>query len=794
MLKHYFKITYRNIKKHKASFLINIAGLSAGLACALLIFLWVNDELQFDKFHVNGERIYQVMETNKVENKILVHEETQGPLAASMKKDLPEVEKAVPVFSLSQQGLYFTLKNGDKSLKGAGIFAGNDLFSVFTYPLVEGNKTKALNEYNSIVISQKLADNFFGSAVNAMGKIIDWDITGMKKQSVVTGVFANMPNNSSMQFDFALNYDVLINELWTNGQTWTNEGPTTYLLLKPNTSIAAFDSKIKEYLKNYDKGTLFTLFTRKYTDAYLYGTYENGVQAGGRIEYVRLFTVIAIFILLIACINFMNLSTARASQRLKEVGIKKVVGSSRKALAFQFISEAVLLVSLSFAIAVVIVMLCLPAFNQLTGKELDIPFNMQFVLPALAVIIITGLIAGSYPALYLSGFNPVKVLKGRPKNSVGELLARKGLVVFQFTISLVLIVSVVVMYRQMQYIQNKNLGYNRDNIIYFDKQGTVAEHTETFIDEMKKIPGIVNVSSINQSVVKSGPANASTYGIDWPGKSKDAEVNFTVRGVDYNMLETLGIQIKEGRSFSAAYGGDSSKLIINETAAAVMGLAKPVGTKVKMWDQDMEIAGVVKDFNIASLHEKIQPMVFYYNPSRTFTIMAKIQAGHEKAVISQLQQLYKNFNPGYPFEYHFLDEFYQAQYASELIVSSLSKYFAALAILISCLGLFGLAIFNAETKTKEIGIRKVLGASVSGIMLLLTKDFFKLIFIAVCIAFPVAWWAMHNWLGGYAYKVNMGADVFVISFFTIVLFTLVTVSYQAVKAALMNPAKSLRTE
>jgi len=794
MLKHNLLITIRNLKRHKGSFFINLIGLSTGLACAILIFLWVNDELHFDKFHEKDSQLYQVMELSEENNDKIVHEHTQGLLADAMAKDLPEVESSVPVMNLASEGFYFTVKNQDKAVKAAGMFAGSNFFDQFSFKLKAGNPKQVLAARDNMVISEDLAAKFFGSSAAAMGKTIDYEVGGMfKKQGIVTGVFEKLPAANSMKFDFVLTHELLINEAWKNGQSWNNEGPQTYVVLKQGTDIAKFNAKIKDFVKRYRSDTQFSLFVRPYSSAYLYGKYENGKQSGGRIAYVKLFAVVGLFIVLIACINFMNLATAKASRRLKEVGIKKAVGSSRGALVFQFLSEAVLMSFLSLIAAYILVILFLPVFNEITGKQLSVTISSSLFFSFLGIALFTGILSGSYPAFYLSKFNPVTVLKGKVKNSVGELLARKGLVVFQFMVSLVLIVAVAVVYQQLDYIQSKNLGYSKDNVIQFDKEGMVAQNTNGFLAELKKLPGIVNASAISQSTVQTGN-NGSTYGIEWPGKSPKDLTNFVVRNVDYDLMETLGIQAKQGRTFSEKFGADSSKLIFNETAIQLMGLKTPVGTKVKMWGQDMEIIGVVKDFHIASLYEPIAPMVFRYEPSRTSMIMAKIAAGKESEALGRLENFYKSYNPGYVLDYKFLDNAYQAQYVSEQRVSTLSKYFAGLAILISCLGLFGLAAFNAETRTKEIGIRKVLGASAANLMYLLSKDFLKLVMIAVLIAFPLAWWAMNSWLNGFAYKIHIGAAVFIMAFAVIVLLTFITVSFQAIKAAVANPVKSLRTE
>lgn len=794
MLKHYFLIVTRNLKRHKGSFSINLIGLSTGLACALLIYLWVDDETRFDKFHTRDKQLYQVMELSTENNTNIVHEHTQGLLADAMATNLPEVELAVSVMNLAKEGFYFNVKTPGKTLKASGIFAGNRFFDLFSFTLVQGNSNQVLADRNGMVISEDLANRFFGTTAKAMGNTLEFEVAGMiNKQARVTGVFKNPPANSSLKFDFVLTHDLLINEVWRNGQSWNNEGPQTYLAIKKGTDIPQFNSKIKDFIKRYDAETQFSLFVRPYSSAYLYGTYENGKPAGGRIAYVKLFSIVALFILLIACINFMNLSTAKASRRLKEVGIKKAVGSSRQALIFQFLTEAVFMSLLSLFLAVILVGMFLPAFNTLTGKQLSVQAGPRLVLMLLGATIITGLLAGSYPAFYLSKFNPVAVLKGKIKNSTGELLARKGLVVFQFVVSLVLIISVMVVHRQMKYIQSKNLGYDKDNVIQFDKEGIVSNNTEAFLMELKKIQGVVNASAISQSTVQSG-SNSTTYGIEWAGKSEKDLTNFVVRNVDYNMIETLGIQVVEGRSFSRQYGSDSAKLLFNETAIRTMGLKNPVGTKVRMWNTDMEIAGVVKDFHISSLHERIEPMVFRYDPQRTTMFMAKIERGKERETIKRVEEFYGKYNPGYSLNYTFLDNAYQAQYVSEQRVSSLSKYFAGLAILISCLGLFGLAAFNAEMRVKEMGIRKVLGASAGSIMYLLSKDFFKLVLIAMLVAFPLAWWAMNSWLNRFVYKVNISIAVFLAAFGAIVLLTVITVGFQAIKAALSNPVKSLRTE
>jgi ABC-type antimicrobial peptide transport system permease subunit len=793
MFRHNMLIAYRNIIRHKGSFFINLTGLSTALACTFLIYLWVTDEINFDKFHKNDSQLYQIIERSTENGNVIVHEGTQGPLAEAMERDLPEVISATPVMSLEKNSMKIPMRFNDKAVITSGVFAGSDFFNIFSFPLSIGNQKSVLAEKEGVVLSEKLAISLFGSPEQSIGKSIAWEIMGKQQTSKVTGVFAPLPNNNSMHFDFVASWDLLYYDLFPNFQKWWNTGPDTYLLLKKGTDIASFNIKIEKFINKYLGDNDFTLSVRPYSSAYLYGNYENGVQSGGRIEYVQLFSVVALFILIIACINFMNLSTAKASRRLKEVGIKKAIGSTRKALVLQFLSEAMIMALLSMFTAIFIVMLVLPSFNDITGKHLAINFDPQIIALTLLITFITGIFAGSYPAFYMSALEVVSVFRRNIRKSIPEMLARKGLVVFQFMLSLVLIVGVMVIVKQVNYVQQKNIGYDKSNIIHFNKEGKLNENAESFTAELKNIPGVVNVSSVQQNLMQKGNGS-STYGINWPGKAPDAKIDFAIRSVDYDLVETLGMHVAQGRSFSKAYGAEDKGLIFNETAIKLMGLKDPIGTKVILWEEEKTIIGVVKDFHISSLHEPISPVVLKFEPGKTSTFMVKIAPGKERETIARIEQLYKKFNPGFVFEYKFLDEVYQAQYIAEQRVSVISKYFAALAIIISCLGLFGLAAFNAEVRTKEIGIRKVLGASITNVMVMLSKDFVLLIVIAMMIAFPLAWIAMNAWLDGFAYRVDIGSDVFIIAAVALVLLTLLTVSYQSLKAALMNPVKSLRTE
>lgn len=793
MFRYNLLIAFRNMLRHKGSFFINLTGLSTGLACTFLIYLWVTDELQFDKFHKNDGQLYQVLEKSTENASVIIHDGTQGPLAEAMKKDLPEVISAVPVMSLEKHGMKISLRIDDKVVKTSGIFTRSSFFEMFSFPTLVGNPENILPNKESIVLSESLAISLFGSADNAIGKNVSWEILGKKQTSNVTGVFAPLPQNNSLNFDFVANWDVLYLDLFQNFQRWSNTGPETYLLLKKETNIAQFNSKIEKLINKYEKDNEFTLFVRPYSSAYLYGKYENGLQSGGRIEYVKLFSIVAIFILVIACINFMNLSTAKASRRLKEVGIKKAIGSTKTALIVQFLSEALFIVFLSMIAAIVLVMLVMPAFNNITGKHLSMFIEPQTVGLALLITLVTGIFAGSYPAFYMSGLEVATLFKGKLKKSVPEMFARKGLVVFQFSLSLILIVGVMVIVKQVGFVQSQNIGYDKSNIIHFDKEGNLNESAESFLTELKKIPGVMNASSVQQNIMQKGNGS-STYGISWPGKSADAFIDIAVRAVNYDLVETLGIQMVDGRSFSKARSADDKGLIFNETAIKLMGLKNPVGTKVNMWGEERTIIGVLKDFHISSLHEMIAPVAFYFDAQKASTFMVKIAAGSDRETIGRVEDLYKKFNAGYLFEYKFLDALYQAQYIAEQRVSVISKYSAALAIIISCLGLFGLAAYNAAVRSKEISIRKILGASVGNVMGILSRDFVVLMIISMAIGFPLSWLAMNAWLDGFAYRVSIGADVFIVAGVFMIILALVTVSYQSLRAALTNPVKSLKAE
>lgn len=792
MFKKNIKIAWRNLIKDRQFTFLNLVGLSTGLACALLIWLWRADELNIDKYNQNDGQLFQVMQNIKQENGIETTEHTAGLLAKALAAEEPEVEYAttvVPASWFSGKGI---ISFGDSRIKAGGQFIGKDYFKIFSCNFLEGDKNKVLSDKKSIAISDELAMKLFHTTKNVIGKTLEWNQNEFNGSYLVTGVFEKVPSNASEKFDLLFNFDLFV-EKRPGMLSWGNSDPNTYVVLKKGTNIAQFNAGIKNFIAAKDKEFGRTLFIRRFSDKYLYGEYKDGVQSGGRIAYIQLFSIIAIFILIIACINFMNLSTAKASRRIKEVGIKKVVGARRSTIVLQYLGESVLMSFLSLFFSIGLIILLLPAFNTVTGKTLTLNFNGTLILSVISITLLTGIIAGSYPAFYISSFKPAAVLKGKLKTSIGELLVRKGLVVFQFSLSVVSIVAVLVFYRQIGYIQSKNLGYSRDNIIDFtfplEMDSVKLQAAGSFINELKNIPGVVNASSYYHNL---NGGHGEIDGFQWPGKDPAKNINFANLEVGYGFIETMGIKIKEGRNFS---NNENSfkEIVFNESAIKNMGLKDPIGKMVKFWDRERQIIGIAEDFNFESLYQTIKPCFFQVYPVMP-NVLVKIKAGTEKQTIGKIQQAYTSFNKGLSFDYRFLDEEYQALYISENRVAILSRYFAGLAILISCLGLFGLAAFTAQRRQKEIGIRKVVGATVSNVAFMLSKDFLKLVLIGVVIGFPVVWWIMSEWLNGFAYRISIGADVFLIAGISIMLITLLTISFQAIKAAVANPVKSLRTE
>jgi len=792
MIKNYLKTAWRNLRRNKAFSVINISGLALGLTCSLLIILWIQDEQSVDGFHKNGKLLYQVYERNYYDGKVEASYPTQGLLAEELKKLIPEIEYASGFEYASAPGTLSTFEANNKVNKMAGLYAGADFFSMFSYPLLQGTAQSALNSPGGLAISKKMAENFFGSAEKAIGQLIRFE---NKDELKVTAVFENIPTNSSQQFDFLRTWHDFVKENnWVHN--WGNTDPSTFVQLRRNADALKVESKIKDFIDRYrqkDNSFRAELAIQPYPEKYLHSSFKNGYVDGGRIEYVNLFMIVAVFILLIACINFMNLATAQSAKRAKEVGLRKVVGAARSSLVKQFIGEALLLTLFSVVLAIVLSATLLPAFNNLTGKQLSIPFTQPlFWLSIIALMIITGFVAGSYPALFLSSLNPAKVLKSGLKFGAGNIFLRKGLVVFQFTLSIILIVGMIVTYRQMNYIQAKNLGYDRDNLLYIPIEGELANKYTLFKQQASEIPGILDISKMRNSPTV---IEHHTGSISWPGKDPNLTVSFADGVVGYDFVKTMKLQLKEGRDFSKEFGTDSISYMLNETAVNKIGFINPIGETVTWGNHPGKIIGVLKDFHFSSMHQSIEPLILRLDENWSWgTILVRVKAGKTREVLAGIEKLCSAMNPKFPFTYQFSDSEFSKLYKSEAIVSRLSNCFAFLAIFISCLGLFGLATFTAVQRTKEIGVRKVLGASVPQIIAMLSGSFIKLIVISMFIAFPVAWYFMNKWLENFAYKVHLGWIIFFIAGSVAVMIALLTVSYQAIKAAIANPVKSLRTE
>ncbi len=782
---YYLKITFRNFLRHKVSSAINLIGLTTGLTCAFFIYLWVQDEFKINKFHEKDDRLFRVMEFQTYSNEVFATNSTPGILAENLKIDFPDIQYAATTTWISKA----LLAHETTYFRENGYHVGEDFFNIFSYPLLTGSPDQVLKDKTSICISRNVATKFFGSVEAAVGKTLRYEDD---RDFIVSGVFENINPKSTYIFDYVLPFeDYKDRNDWVT--RWGNNGPHTFVIIQEGADPAEVTKKIAGYVKSKDEEVeTVELFLKKYSEQYLYGGYTNGVPDGGRIEYVQLFSIIAIFIMVIACINFMNLSTARASKRAHEVGVRKAIGANRRTLVRQYIGEAVLIALFSMVLSVVIAAILLPQFNEITDKSISIEFTPQLIIISLVTVILTGVLAGSYPALYLTHFRPVQVLKGEIKSSIGEIWARKGLVVFQFTITIILIVGVIVIHKQTQYAYTKNLGYSQDNLVFFTQDGSITDRREAFFNELRKIPGVASAAGTSHSMISQ---NSNTFGLEWRGKVPDTRILFENFRVDYDFQKTMDFQMVQGRWFDKEFGADSSKIVLNEEAVRVMGFTpeEAIGENIRLWEEyDLEVIGVVKDFHFQSIHRQVDPA--FFRLGSTWLAAVRLEKGREVQAMDQVQEVYESFSPGFIFEYDFLDKNYQELYNSERRIGTLSSYFAGFAILISCLGLFGLASFTAERRIKEIGIRKVLGASVTNIVLMLSKDFTRLVTVSIVIAIPISWYLMREWLSNFAYKINLGVWLFVGAALVSLVIAWLTVSSQALRAANINPAKCLKDE
>jgi putative ABC transport system permease protein len=789
MIKNYLRIAFRNLWKHKGFSAINIAGLALGMSCSLLILLWVQDERGVDAFHENGKNLYYVYERNIIGKKTDTWYWTQGPLAEELKKEIPEIKAAT---AFSWPGMH-TFSVGDKVLKQDGFSAGADFFSMFSYKLLEGNATNALSTPNSMVISRKMAEEFFGSPAAALGKTIRYE---NKKDFSVNAVFEDLPSNVSNKFNFLISWSAYVeDEGWA--KRWEAVDPRTVIQLRSDADPILVENKIKLIPNKFEtelgKDNRIELGLQQFDQYYLHSDLKNGHPVGGRIEYVQLFSLVAIFILLIACTNFMNLTTARSTKRAKEIGVRKVMGALRTILIKQFIGEAILLTMIAMTGALLLTTLALPAFNHLTGKEIVIPFNQTgFWLSISLLILITGIFSGSYPAFFLSAFNPIQSLKGPLKTGTRSVWFRKGLVVFQFVLSIVLIISTIIISRQIHYVQTANIGYNRENLVYIPIEGTLPDKLSVFHNEAIKLPGVLGISYLSDNPTEM---NNGTLTIGWTGKDPNEHIRFIHEAIGPDFMKTMKLQFVAGKDFPADGSYDSSACIINETALHLTGYKDPIGKTIFDGNFKYHIVGVVNDFHFKSLHEPIEPLMLAMGKNQWYsTILIRTGAGQTKTAVEGLKGLCKELNPAFPFSYKFSDEEYTKLYKSDEIVGNLSVIFAVLAIFISCLGLLGLSIFTASQRLKEIGVRKVLGASVGSLFVLLSKEFLLLVGLAFGIAAPLGWFTINRWLDNFTYKTPVPWWVFALSGVLAITIALATVCIQAFQSARANPVNSLRAE
>jgi predicted permease len=784
MLKNYLKIAFRNLLRNKAFSAINILGLSVGMASAVLILFWMYNEVSYDRFHKNRDYLYEAWNRGKFDGKLQCWNSTPQVLGPALKAEYPEVTHISRNYSR-----WFVARVGDKKISSEAIITDADFLSMFDFPLLQGNARTALNSVGSMVVTQKMAIKMFGTE-DVLGKVISID----KDNFTITGVMQNLPPNTAFRFEYILPIEYL-KRIGSADDGWMFNTVKTYVQLKPGTNAEVFAGKIRDItIRHSNKTEEHEVFLHPISQWHLYSNFENGKVVGGRIAIVRLFGIIAAFILLIACINFMNLSTARSEKRAKEVGIRKTAGANKGLLVGQFIGESILIALIAGTIALLAVYLALPAFNTLIGKELEVPVtNPTFWAAALAFILFTGIVAGSYPAFYLSSFKPISVLKGAFKKTHSVFSPRKVLVVVQFSFAIVLIISTLIVVEQIRHAQNRDPGYDRGQVVYHWITGDLGKHYAQIKRELLSA-GIA--TSVTKTSSPLSSVSADTWGIEWRGKNVAEKIDFDIFTEDEGLVKTAGLQLIQGRDMDLTqFPSDSSAVLLNETAAKILGFKDPIGQTIKDNGVPYHIVGVVKDFVIRSPYDRQSPLIIEGAQSYFNVIHMKLSADKPAAdVMPAVEAIFRRYNPEYPFEYHFVDEDYALKFEDTRRVAKLTGIFAGLTIFISCLGLFGLAAYMAENRVKEIGVRKVLGASVMSIAALLSGEFMALVIISIVIAVPVAWYVMNLWLNDFEYRVGIQWWIFAVSGFLAIAVSLATVSYQAIRAALLNPVKSLRSE
>jgi len=784
MLSNYLKVALRNIFRHKGYSAINIIGLSLGITCCILILLWVQDELSVDQFHQKGDSIYRVLQDVHLDRDV-TWAITQGPLGPSLKSDIPEIVN----YTRCAIGR-FRLKNGDQVFDEIVEMADPGLLQMFDFSLIKGDPKVALEDPQSIVISQDMAVKYFGDE-DPMGKVLKGDD---KYDFIISGILANIPRNSSLRPDFIIPF-IFGRQLGFTVDNWGNSQFTTFIQLKDPHEAKKIENKIVHYLDDkptLEEGTKLRLQPLK--KIYLYSNFEFDRLGKGDIKYVHIFSITALFVLLIACINFMNLATARSSIRSKEVGIRKVVGAERTRLMRQFFSESLIFAFLALVIAILLVELLLPGFIHLSGKteNLNLFSNPSILLWILLITILTGFVSGSYPALLLSSLPPIHILKGKMKSLNTNPVSRKVLVVIQFSLSIFMIIATLVVNQQLEYIKNKKLGYNRDNLILVRMRGDFFNQYDVIKSELLKNPKIIGVTR-SASIPSYGNVFSNSLW-RWKGQNPNEEVLMHGNFVDYDFFKTFEMKIKEGRSFSKEFSTDKNAVILNEEAIKCMGVDSPVGMELMNGNVRNTIVGVVENYHFRSLHKKIEPLVLIFSPSRCRILCARISSSDISSTIAFFKKIWKQYSGDYPFNYWFLDERLDNLYRAEQRVGTIFKYFTLLIIFISCLGLFGLASYVTERRIKEIGIRKTLGASMHRIAFMLSKEFTLLILLANVFAWPFAFFVVKKWLQGFPYHTDIHFGIFILGGMLSLVIAWMTIAYQSLKTARVNPVEILRYE
>jgi putative ABC transport system permease protein len=785
MFKNYIKIAWRNLFRSKGFSITNLLGLTIGMTCTMLILLWVKDELSFDKFHLNYKNIYQVIANRDFKNQIFTDRNMVLPLASSLQVTYPQIKNAV-VTTYSERHV---LANGETKLTKSGYTVSDRYFDMFSWKAIKGDPSTAIRNPSSIILTESAAKALFGNA-DPINKILRIDDNYNLK---VSAIVADPPGNSTFQFDFIKPFDYSNDDIKRSMNEWTNSSWMVYLQIQPGANLAQLTKNVNQLKSQHDPGDkVSTYFLFPMTKWRLHSDFKDGKNVGGMIDYVRLFSIIALIILLTACVNFMNLSTARSEKRAKEVGIRKTLGSEKRQLVFQFFMESMMLVSIAFIFALITVFLLLPSFNLLVEKKLTVNiFEPIFWAGAVVIILFTGIIAGSYPALYLSSFNPVKTLKGTFLAGRKAALPRHILVVAQFVISILLISATIIVFKQIQYVKNRNMGYNPNNLITIPSSSLVDKNYVAIKDEILKTGMIESVtrtgSPITQIQWRSGPP-------DWDGKPADAMLIISCMSTDVDFTKTMAIKMLEGKDFSGL-PIDSSSVILNKAAVEAMNLKNPMGMELRYNTQKYHVIGISDNVVMVSPFEPVDPMMVFFNPYYSAAVSVRLKQGVQpQKVLKSIEAIYKKYNPSFPFEYGFVDQEFGKKFLTEELISKITNIFAGLAIFICCIGLAGLASFTIEKRFREIGIRKVLGATIQQVLMLISKQFLKLALIAFVIAVPLTWWLMSNWLDKYVYRITISIWLFAGVGILILLLTLLVVSLNTLRAAVSNPVESLRSE